>query len=282
MAVIGWKISMPELPEVETIARTLKKSLQGKVFKDYKFYYPKLLEEDSDFDLSVLMNRELQDVFRRGKYLIFQFEGAYYWIVHLRMEGKFHLYEKKISKSKHTHLIIQIGETSLHYLDVRKFSRMAVTQDLELYFKKKKLGPEPFDDDFGITYLKDNLSHRRKAIKACLLDQNIVAGIGNIYADEILFACKLHPAMPAENLGENDYACLYEASRKILEQAIHAGGTTIRSYTSALNVSGRFQIDLKAYGRYDEPCYRCDTIMEKTKVAGRTSSFCPRCQKEYR
>lgn len=273
---------MPELPEVETIARTLNKNLAGDYFEDYTFFYPKLLEKDSEFTLDSLLHRKLEKVFRRGKYLIFEFEDAYFWIVHLRMEGKFHLYDDPVEKSKHTHLIVRMSERQLHYLDVRKFSRMAVTQDLESYFKKKNLGPEPFDEAFNVDYLEKSLAHRSKAIKACLLDQEIVAGIGNIYADEILFECGLHPECPAQKLDREDYRCLQKTTQNVLSKAIEAGGTTIRSYTSALNVSGRFQLDLKAYGRYGQACYRCNEQMEKTKVAGRTSSFCPSCQKECR
>lgn len=271
---------MPELPEVQTIATTLKRELQGELFEAYHFYYPKLLEETSEYDFEALKNRKLIDVSRKGKYLIFEFESSYYWVVHLRMEGKFHLYEEPTKKSKHTHLVIETTNYYVHYLDVRKFSRMAITKDLDAYFTSKNLGPEPFEKGFNQSYLKKQLSHRSKAIKACLLDQNIVAGIGNIYADEILYACQLHPERPASSLGKKDYDCLIKHSREILAEAIEAGGTTIRSYTSALNVTGRFQIALKAYGRYGHRCYRCQEKMKKVKVAGRTSSFCPQCQKE--
>ena len=270
---------MPELPEVETIVRTLERSLMNEQILNIEFLYPRLLETDSPYTLDDLRLQKFVGFSRRGKYLIFTFDHGLHWVLHLRMEGKFHLYEKEQVPDKHTHLIMQCKRQYIHYLDVRKFSRMAVVDDLEAYFIKKNLGIEPFDTQLSKTYLKTRMGKSERAIKGMLLDQSIVTGIGNIYADEILFATKIHPLRSGTSLKNKDYEALVRAIPEILQQAIEQGGTTIRSYTSALNVTGRFQVSLKAYGQYDQPCSVCNTHMKKTKVAGRTSVFCPHCQK---
>lgn len=270
---------MPELPEVETIVRTLEKSLMNERIQHLEFLYPKLLEEDSTYPLSVLKNKRFRSFSRRGKFLNFGFDDGYHLIVHLRMEGKFHLYNQETKPSKHTHLIIKTDKHWIHYLDVRKFSRMAVTQNPKQYFREKNLGLEPFDKNFNWIFLKDAMKKSRRNIKTMLLDQSIVAGIGNIYADEILFDTKIHPLRKGPSLTTRDYKKLTESIPKILSKAIEAGGTTIRSYTSALDVSGRFQISLKAYGQEGEPCVQCHHPMKRIKVAGRSTVFCKECQR---
>ncbi len=270
---------MPELPEVETIVRTLEKSLLNEKIIGVEFLYPKLQEEDSEFDITDLLGKTFTSFDRRGKYLIFELDHEYYWIVHLRMEGKFHLYKKELPASKHTHLILQTNAHWIHYLDVRKFSRMALVKNKDEYFVKKNLGLEPFDSKMDWRYLKKEISKSSRSIKAILLDQSIVVGIGNIYADEILFETKIHPLKKGNELRNKDFKNLEVAIPKILNEAILQGGTTIRSYTSALDVTGRFQVALKAYGQEGKECANCNTIMTRIKVAGRSTVFCKRCQK---
>lgn len=269
---------MPELPEVETIVRTLEKSLLGEKVIGLEFLYPKLLEEDSPYPLNALVNKRFTSFDRRGKFLNFGFEDGLHFIVHLRMEGKFHLYKEEITPSKHTHLILQTQEHWIHYLDVRKFSRMALTMDPDQYFIEKNLGLEPFVEELTWQYLKKTMSKSTRSIKSMLLDQSIVTGIGNIYCDEILFDCKIHPLKKGIELKNKDYKLLVEAIPRILKEAIAAGGTTIRSYTSALDVSGRFQIALKAYGQEGKPCAYCQNPLKRIKVSGRSTVFCERCQ----
>lgn len=269
---------MPELPEVETIVKTLEKSLMNEKILGLEFLYPKLLEEDSDYRLQELLNKRFTSFDRRGKFLNFGFEEDLHFIVHLRMEGKFHLYKEETAPSKHTHLIIQTDGHWIHYLDTRKFSRMAVTQDPDAYFLRKNLGLEPFDPALTWQFLKKEMSKSKRTIKSMLLDQSIVTGIGNIYCDEILFDTKIHPLKKGIELRNKDYKLLVEAIPRILSRAIEAGGTTIRSYTSALDVSGRFQIALKAYGQEGKPCSYCDRPLTRIKVSGRSTVFCERCQ----
>lgn len=270
---------MPELPEVETIIRTLETNLLHQRVDSVALFYARLLE-DGSLPIGTLVGRKFTEFTRRGKYLVFGLEG-YYWVVHLRMEGKFHLYDTVTPLEKHAHLRMQTNSTDIHYLDTRKFSRMAITTDLDSYFENKNLGLEPFDSKLKGQHLFDIFERTQRNMKVCLLDQSIVVGIGNIYADEILFREKIHPLRVARSLSLSECERLVESIRFVLNKAIDEGGTTIRSYTSSLGVNGRFQVSLKAYGKEGLECERCGTVMQRIKVAGRSSVFCPSCQKEF-
>ncbi len=273
---------MPELPEVETIVRVLEKSLIGEQVKKIRLFYKPLLETTSPYPLSVLEGAKFQSFDRRGKFLIFSFSNGKSWVLHLRMEGKFHLYDKEMPFDKHTHLWIETENHQVHYLDTRKFSRMAVVDDLDEYFIDKNLGVEPFSAEFTAKHLYDGIHNSKRAIKALLLDQKIVVGIGNIYADEILFASKVHPETMGAKVSKHKAKEIFENTKSVLDAAIKQGGTTVRSYTSSLNVHGRFQVALNAYGQFGKPCANCGSILRKTKVSGRTSVYCGKCQKVKR
>ncbi|WP_323611242.1 bifunctional DNA-formamidopyrimidine glycosylase/DNA-(apurinic or apyrimidinic site) lyase [Erysipelothrix enhydrae] len=270
---------MPELPEVETIIRTLEKSLKGKQIDSVNFIYPKLLEDQSDYPLESLVGSNFKAFHRRGKYLWFEMSNDLHWILHLRMEGKFHLYDYDKAPSKHTHCVINYDGGTIHYLDTRKFSRMAVVKDPLKYLETKNLGYEPFDSNLNGEYVYQKIHHSKRVMKSILLDQSIIAGIGNIYADEILFETQIHPLTTGSKITMKQCDLLVETTKIILRNAIKAGGTTVRSYTSSLNVSGRFQINLNAYGRAGDPCSRCGSIMKRIVVSGRSTVFCEKCQK---
>ncbi len=270
---------MPELPEVETIKNVLDKNLNHRTIEWIQLDYKPLLEKNSQYQISDLAGKTFTNFLRRGKYLIFELEDLY-WIVHLRMEGKFHLYEDETEKDKHTHLIFKVEDQYVHYLDTRKFSRMAVVDDLDAYLETKNLGFEPFDEGLNAQFLQNRFKNRKRAIKSVLLEQSHIAGIGNIYADEILFRCQLHPETPANKLTLKDLENVIKYTRDVLQKAIAEGGTTIRSYTSSLGVTGLFQVTLQAYGRKGLPCYVCDTEMQRIVVGGRGTVFCENCQKE--
>lgn len=273
-------MTMPELPEVETIVRVLETSLKGSQIQSMDFRYPGLLEEGSEFPLEFLVGKTITDFSRRGKYLVFEFDHAYAWIVHLRMEGKFHLYEAPQRPTKHTHLVLECDDHTVHYLDTRKFSRMAVVSDVDAYFIAKKLGPEPFGID--PEYLYKQIKKSTRAIKNILLDQSVVVGIGNIYADEILFETQIHPLTKGNKITKKDVANLVVVIESVLSSAIEQGGTTIRSYTSSLNVNGRFQVRLNAYGQAGKPCTRCGNTLSRIVLGGRSTVFCSQCQKVKR
>lgn len=271
---------MPELPEVETIVRTLEKSLYGDTITTVDFYYPPLLETQSEFPLEALIGATFTSFNRRGKYLIFGFDNNLYWVVHLRMEGKYYLYDQPTPKTKHTHLILGTNYRSIHYLDTRKFSRMAVVSDLDAYLKTKKLGFEPFDPKLTGVYFHSRASKSTRAIKNILLDQSIITGLGNIYVDEVLFDTQIHPLVKGTQLNLEMSDAIVASSQRILKKAIAEGGTTIRSYTSSLGVSGLFQVSLQAYGQEGKACTRCGDVMVRIVISGRSSVYCPSCQKE--
>lgn len=273
---------MPELPEVETIIRTLEKSLMGKKITNINFIYPMLLETQSEFPLESLVGHRFIGFHRRGKYLWFEMSGGLHWIMHLRMEGKFYLYDHEVEPTKHTHCVITYDGGCIHYLDTRKFSRMAIVSSPLDYLETKKLGLEPFDSYLNGAYLYSKIHHSKRAIKNILLDQSLIAGIGNIYADEILYEAQIHPLTIGSKITKLQAQSLVDITRSILKHAIEAGGTTIRSYTSSLNVTGRFQINLKGYGQAGKPCERCGTAMTRINVGGRGTVFCEQCQKVKR
>ena len=269
---------MPELPEVETIAATLALSLKNQTLKQCDLHLSSLKEPGS-LEVSMLDGRRLLNVRRRAKFLWFEFDGGINLILHLRMEGKFHVYKDAREISKHTHMVWHMSECTVHYLDTRKFSRFSIVEDPYAHFIGKRLGKEPWDPTLNAAWLYERFQKTTRAIKAVLLDQTIITGIGNIYADEVLYDQMIHPKTPANRIPLEAIAPLIESVQRILEHAIEAGGTTIRSYTSSLNVHGRFQVTLKAYGQYGMPCSRCSTKLDKIKVAGRTSVYCPKCQR---
>ena len=219
---------------------------------------------------------------RRGKYLLFELDNVCL-VAHLRMEGKFFIYSEETNPSKHDHLIISLNDgREVHYNDVRKFGRFEICPLSVDYKSFKDLGPEPLEDSFNVNYCESELRLKTKCIKSTLLDQMFVAGIGNIYADEILFRSRIHPLLPCFLLSKKEIRRLTKNTKLILSEAIKAGGSTIRSYTSSLGVTGLFQNSLSVYGRKGELCPRCSSKIKKIEVGGRGTHFCPNCQKNKR
>ena len=217
---------------------------------------------------------------RRGKYLIFQMDDVYF-IAHMRMEGKFYVQRPEEPLSKHIHVIFDLDDgTQLRYHDTRKFGTMELMElngDLRHFHE---LGPEPFDDEFNPGYCRAFLKKRRVPIKQVLLDQSFVAGIGNIYANEICFALRIDPRKRCDQLTKAQITALPEITRQILSLAIEAGGSSIRSYTSSLGVTGRFQLQIQVHGREGEACPLCGGPIKKIAVAQRGTYYCPHCQKK--
>jgi len=231
-----------------------------------------------------LKNQTFEKVERRGKFLLFYLDEDVL-ISHLRMEGKYFLFEKGEPKTKHTHVIFHLDNgKELRYLDVRKFGRMSLVKRGEEFNDPSliKLGPEPKEKNFAYESIRPFLSNKTKAIKSILLDQQLVVGIGNIYADEILFRARIHPETPANSLTEKQEKSLHQQIIEVMKNAIEAGGTTIRTYTNAFGEKGNYQNRLLVYGKDGTPCQRCGTMIKKTKVNGRGTHYCPHCQKEWR
>ena len=270
---------MPELPEVETVKETLKKQILKKKIKSVKIYYDGIIATNLDEFKKNIINQEFIDIKRQGKYLIFELND-YYLVSHLRMEGKFFIKSHDDEILKHEHVIFDLGDVTLRYHDTRKFGKMHLVKKDRLYLDTPlaHIGLEPWDKKLTPLYLKEKYC-QNKAIKTLLLDQDILTGIGNIYADEILFMSRINPNVKGKDLKEKDCDNIIKNTQVVLEAAIKKGGTTIRSYTSSLGVTGHFQGDLLVHNREGENCKECGSIILKIKVNGRGTYYCPTCQK---
>lgn len=273
---------MPELPEVETVKNTLKPKLIGKRITDIKIYHDNIIEyPKKDEFINRVQNQKITDMDRYGKWLIFVLED-YYLLSHLRMEGKYFFKDRKDELSKHEHVVFTLdNKQELRYHDVRKFGKMwAIEKE-----KIKEIGPltelgyEPWDKKLDINYLKEKYQKKKIPIKTVLLDQSIITGIGNIYADEILFLSKINPEKVSSTLKDNELESIIKNTKIVLEDAIKQGGSTIRSYTSVDGVHGLFQQKLNVHTKEKEPCPICKTTIIKIKVGGRGTYYCPTCQK---
>ncbi len=268
---------MPELPEVETVLRTLEGRIRDLEILDVRVRYAKTIETDPETFRNALLHQHFRSFQRRGKYLIFGMDDVLF-VSHLRMEGKYYIQQPDEPLQKHAHVIFDLSDgNQLRYHDTRKFGRMEILpKDTDLtHFHD--LGPEPFDDAFNADYIRSYVRGRNMPVKSLLLDQRFVDGIGNIYADEILFACGIRPGRSCARLTRNDAENIVRETRRILKEAIAAGGTTIRSYTSSLGVSGLFFLSCAVHEK--KTCGVCGTAIRMKRIGGRSSYYCPVCQK---
>jgi formamidopyrimidine-DNA glycosylase len=274
---------MPELPEVETVRRTLQQLILHKQIEKITIYWPKIIKSPIDVEqfTDALKGEIFEDVGRRGKFLIL-YTGNFALVSHLRMEGKYGLYPKDEPYDKHTHVIFHFTDgTELRYRDVRKFGTMHLYKKGDEFTKPPllELGPEPFSEGFTKEYLERMLKKTTRKIKPALLDQQILVGLGNIYVDEALFRAGIHPERIANTLNNEEIALLHQEIIDTLTEAVKKGGSTIRSYVNSQGEIGMFQLELYAYGRKGQACKKCGTPLEKTTVGGRGTHFCPNCQK---
>ncbi|WP_042459619.1 DNA-formamidopyrimidine glycosylase [Neobacillus dielmonensis] len=274
---------MPELPEVETVRKTLINLVQSKQIEHITVYWPKIIKNPAEVEqfIDALKGETILDVGRRGKFLII-YTDQYALVSHLRMEGRYGLYPSVEPFDKHTHVIFHFTDgTELRYRDVRKFGTMHLYKKGEEFVKPPlvDLGPEPFSENFTKQYLKKCLSKTSRKIKPALLDQTILVGLGNIYVDEALFRAGIHPERLASSLTDKEITRLHKEIVDTLGEAVKKGGSTIRSYVNSQGEIGMFQLELYAYGREGEACKKCGTPLEKIKVGGRGTHFCPNCQK---
>ncbi|MGP4067506.1 DNA-formamidopyrimidine glycosylase [Halobacillus sp. B29] len=273
---------MPELPEVETVRQTLKTLVLKKTIDDVSVYWGNIIKNPRDPDefKRLLKGQSFLDIERKGKFMIFHMDDLVL-VSHLRMEGKFGLYDAEIEKPKHTHVVFHFTDgTELRYDDVRKFGTMHVFPKGEELDRKplNQLGPDPFDKAFTLDYFFHKLQRTSRNIKAVLLDQSIVAGLGNIYVDEALYRAGIHPERLANQLLKEEADRIRKSSVQIIEEAIGLGGSTIRSYLNSQGKIGSFQQNLKVYGKQDTSCQECGDVIIKTKVSGRGTHICPTCQ----
>lgn len=273
---------MPELPEVETVKEQLKKRLVGKKITKVDIYYSDIIEYPTILEFEKkITNQTIMDMKRRGKWLIFELNN-YYLLSHLRMEGKYFFKTPKDSITKHEHVVFTLdNNTQLRYHDTRKFGKMhLIDKDkLEEAPPIKKLGLEPWDNNLNIDYLKNKYTKKNLPIKTVLLDQSIIVGIGNIYANEILFLSKINPYTPTSKLSEKDITNIINNTKTVLEKAIKLGGSTIKSYTSVDGMDGKFQNELLVHSKENSPCPICNTKITKVFIGGRGTYYCQNCQK---
>ncbi|AOG60743.1 formamidopyrimidine-DNA glycosylase [Spiroplasma helicoides] len=274
---------MPELPEVETVVRTLRKKVVGLKIIEAQILYPKIIKSDisvDDFEED-LKNRTIEKISRIAKHIIFHL-GDVVLISHLRMEGKWFIYDKNDSfDKKHILAIFKLSNEKLMcYQDTRKFGTFHY-QGVNEYLNLNpiaKIGLEPLDMAVQGKYLYDLMAKSSKYIKTILLDQTLISGIGNIYADEILFDASISPLNKGNDLNVEMYQRIADSSRKILKKSIDMGGTTIDSYQPEQGIDGKFQNELKVHTRKNEPCYKCGQKVIKIKLNGRGTYYCEKCQ----
>lgn len=265
---------MPELPEVETIVKELQPVLTGKTFQKIDILWQRSVVGDPELFAKELVAHSIKKVFRRGKYICFLLDDDRHLTVHLRMTGKL-LYTASENDNKHLRVRFTFCEDCvLHFIDMRKFGRIKLWPAGQLLLPD--LGPEPLDSEKVSSVLRAAKSNR--AIKTLLLDQHFLVGVGNIYADEALFAAGIHPQTPAARVPKDKLERLSRELPEILKEAIRNKGTTLSDYRPPESSSGRNQLYLKVYGREDLPCPKCRTPIQRIKINARSSHFCPKCQ----
>lgn len=268
---------MPELPEVETTRQGILPFVQGKTLESLD-YSGKKLRYPLNFNRAELAGQKCIKVTRRAKYLFFHFETMKL-MVHLGMSGSLRVEKKQESKKKkHDHLVFNfVGAHKVIYHDPRRFG-MVVRANDDWDKKVEKWGVEPLSDDFNDEYLYLCLKRTNRSLKTVIMDQSIVVGVGNIYANEVLYTIKVHPNCPASRVSFEVASWLVQEIKKILSTAIQQGGTTLRDFVSGEGKPGYFKQSLNVYGRAGQPCFACNQVLEKIIIAQRSTVFCPKCQ----
>jgi formamidopyrimidine-DNA glycosylase len=267
---------VPELPEVETIRAQLAPRLTGRTLARVEILDPRLTRPIDLFEVAEeLEGDRVVAVERRGKYLVLRLESGLALLVHLRMTGSF-----GFEPTSHERAVLELDDgTRLVYRDVRRFGTWLVLEDTDIEpYLAAKTGPEPLGPRFTAAWLAGRLAVRRAPVKAVLLDQRVVAGLGNIYADEALWRARVNPLHPAESLTRDEAGRLHRAIRAALRTGIQRQGSTLRDYATPDGSAGGMQEEFRVYGRDGLPCPRCGTPITKTRVAGRGTWYCPRCQ----
>jgi formamidopyrimidine-DNA glycosylase len=274
---------MPELPEVETIRAHLAPRLVGRRLERVEIADPRLTRpEPPDAVAAALEGEEIRAVRRRGKYLVVEFVSGRHLLIHLRMTGNVeHPARGGFDADPYRRAVVRLDDGSeVAYRDVRRFGTWELLEpgELDAYFAARRLGGEPLERPFTVSSLARAFAGRRAPVKAALLDQRAAAGIGNIYADEALWRARIHPLRPAGSLDREELAALRNGIRRALRLGIARQGATLRDYRDPNGARGRMQDEFRVYGRAGEPCHRCGTPLEKIRVAGRGTWFCPSCQ----
>jgi formamidopyrimidine-DNA glycosylase len=270
---------MPELPEVETVARGLRSLLIGRTFVNAFVGWPRTIARPGEDEFPrAIVGRRVVSVGRRGKYVVIELDQGFL-LVHLKMSGRLQVVSADELVDKHVHLLLDLDNgRQLRFRDERKFGRVYLVEDpVEV---TAALGPEPLSDDFTLAEFRRLLARRKGRLKPLLLNQHFLAGLGNIYADEALYDARLHPLRSADSLTPDEQARLYRSIRSVLSCAVESRGTTLSDggYTDASGQMGEYQERIAVYGRGGTPCLRCQSAIERMVIGGRSAHFCPRCQ----
>ena len=271
---------MPELPEVETICRALQSKVKGETICNVNVLHNQVIEPlDAASYRSALLGSTLTSFARRGKYIIGTLSTPGFIIIHLRMTGQLHWTEPAVPLLPHTHLIFTMTSgNELRYVDIRRFGKVRYQFNIEEDPTLACLGTEPFDAELTPHSFHQLLQRRHSPVKAILLDQSILAGMGNIYADEALFTAGLHPERHASSLSEEECTELLRAIRFVLEESITHRGSSMRDYCNIDGIKGTYQEMWRVYRQTGSPCPRCGNAIRRITVRGRSSHFCPVCQ----
>lgn len=295
---------MPELPEVETTIRGLKAKILGRIFFDIWTDFPKQIKRPNNFKQfkKEIKGEKISNIWRRGKNIIFTLSKDKSLLIHQKLTGHLMVGKWVLSKgvwhseikgplqektNSYIHLLFTLDNGQMLALsDLRKFAKVELwkTKDLESSDVMKKLGPEPLEKEFSFKRFKEALGNylklkRRGKIKQVLMDQNVIAGIGNIYSDEILWRAKIHPFTEASKLKEKDLKNIYRFLKDVLKKSIALKGESFSDFRTPSGEKGNFDSIRKAYQREGEKCSRCKTIIKRVKMGGRSAHFCPKCQK---
>jgi len=286
---------MPELPEVETIRRGLSAGLLGKKINRLEILWPRTVKTNLQKFAKILTGNKILNIERLGKLLIFELKNRQYVLVHLKMTGQliYRAHDKCVAgghkflaqdlktPNRHTRLIIYFADKSILYFnDLRKFGYFKLVDELTKEKTLKQFSLEPIQPEFNLNHFKKIFSNRKTTVKALLLNQKLIAGLGNIYADEACFRAKIRPNKKAGDLTDRQLKNLWLACKNILRQALKYKGTTFNNFVDEKGVKGNYSRFLRAYGRQGQKCQRCrQAIIKKIKTANRGTHYCPVCQK---
>lgn len=273
---------MPELPEVETIKRTLGENITGLSICNADLFLPKAVHKPKPEEFcNLVTGKTILNIGRRGKYLLIHLSGELTLVIHLRMTGRLIYTPEDAPVAKYTHLIFHLDNNhQLRFSDMRQFGRLWLVpqQELNTITGLKNLGVEPLSRELTPEYLQRELKRRRARLKPLLLDQTFIAGLGNIYADEALHRAGLQPLRMSSTLTPREANALFQSIKEVLEEGIASRGTTVRDYVDGYGQSGTFQEKLRVYSRQGRPCPRCGKAIQRLRAGGRSAYFCPGCQ----
>ncbi len=268
---------MPELPEVQTVITGLQKTVLKKTFARAEIFAPRVARYQIKSIESGIKGKTIRQITRRGKNILFGLTGNHTLLAHLGMTGHMFYYHETSPKDKHDAAVFRFKEGGeLHFHDTRKFGKLILSNGKSGSLPTEKLGPEPLE--ITLPEFIKLFRSRKRMVKPALLDQTILAGLGNIYTDEALFEAKIHPQKTTDRLSTEKLKALHSAIRKILQRAIKTGGSSVANYVDVEGKPGHFQIYHKVYGKTGNSCPRCGTKIKRIVVGQRSSHYCPRCQ----